>query len=91
MGFFGRFGNSCGAPFSKKDFCDKHIQYENFCPYLKDRPSQPWTYFTTAQTNSHDKIKTKSTRISRTKNNKTINKKTINNKTNNNKTKKHKK
>jgi hypothetical protein len=46
MGFFGRFGNSCGIPFVKKDFCNKHIQYDNYCPYLKDRPSQPWTYFT---------------------------------------------
>jgi hypothetical protein len=43
MGFFGRFGNSCGTAFRKDLFCKKHIQYSNFCPYLKDRPSQPWT------------------------------------------------
>ena len=60
MGFFGRFGNSCGTPFVKKEFCNKHIQYDNFCPYLKDRPSQPWTYFTIARTKTHDKNKTRS-------------------------------
>jgi hypothetical protein len=60
MGFFGRFGNSCGTPFVKKEFCNKHIQYDNFCPYLKDRPSQPWTYFTITRTKTHDKNKTRS-------------------------------
>jgi len=43
MTFFGRFGNSCGIPFLKNEYCDKHIQFDNFRPYLKDRPSQPWT------------------------------------------------
>ena len=46
MGFIGRFGNSCGMPFIKDDFCKKHRQYYKFCPYLKDRPSEPWTEFT---------------------------------------------
>jgi len=73
MGFFGRFGNSCGTPFSKKDFCNKHIQYNNFCPYLKDRPSQPWTYFT---------VTPKDRRNNKTRNNKTRNNKTRNNKQN---------
>jgi hypothetical protein len=45
MSFIGRFGNSCGTPFIKDDFCKKHRQYSNFCTYLKDRPSQPWTEF----------------------------------------------
>jgi hypothetical protein len=45
MKFIGRFGNSCGMPFVASDFCDKHIQYNMFRPYLKDRPSQPWTEF----------------------------------------------
>jgi hypothetical protein len=75
MGFFGRFGNSCGMPFVKKDFCNKHIQYANFCPYLKDRPSQPWTYFTVARSNPHNKTmpiyKTKSKRVNRIRKNKT--------------------
>jgi hypothetical protein len=39
----GRFGNSCGTPFIKDDFIRKHRQYENFGPYLKDRPSEEWT------------------------------------------------
>ena len=43
MSFIGRFGNSCGTPFSATAFCKAHRQYAVFCPYLKDRPSQPWT------------------------------------------------
>ena len=54
MGFIGRFGNSCGISFIKDEFCKKHRQYYKFCPYLKDRPSEPWTEFTS------DNIKTKS-------------------------------
>jgi hypothetical protein len=45
MAFEGRFGNSCGIPFIKDEFCKKHRQYYKFCPYLHDRPSQPWTEF----------------------------------------------
>jgi hypothetical protein len=45
MSFIGRFGNSCGIPFIKDDYCKKNRQYSNFCPYLKDRLSQPWTEF----------------------------------------------
>jgi hypothetical protein len=45
MAFVGRFGNSCGTPFIKDEFCKKHRQYYKFCPYLHDRPSQPWTEF----------------------------------------------
>ena len=39
----GRYGNSCGTPFIKDEYIEKHKQYENFGPYLKDRPSEPWT------------------------------------------------
>lgn len=46
MTFHGRFGNSCGIPFNKEEYCKKHIQFANYGPYLKDRPSQPWTIFT---------------------------------------------
>ena len=46
MGFSARFGNSCGTSFNKDEFCKKHRQYYKFCPYLKDRPGQPWTDFT---------------------------------------------
>jgi hypothetical protein len=45
MSFIGRFGNSCGIPFNKDEFCKQHRQYEKFCPYLHDRPSEPWTEF----------------------------------------------
>jgi hypothetical protein len=45
MSFVARYGNSCGIPFIKDDFCKKHRQYYKFCPYLKDRPTQPWTEF----------------------------------------------
>lgn len=55
MSFLGRFGNSCGTPFMKDEFCKKHRQYEKFCPYLHDRPSEPWTEFTI--TNIKNKFK----------------------------------
>jgi hypothetical protein len=45
MTICGRFGNSCGTPFVTKEFIKKNRQYEMFGPYLKDRPSQPWTDF----------------------------------------------
>ena len=45
MSFIGRSGNSCGIPFLKDEFCKKHRQYNKFCPYLKDRPTEPWTEF----------------------------------------------
>ena len=52
MGFIGRYGNSCGTPFNKDEFCKKHRQYYKFCPYLKDRPSEPWTEFTIDNSNN---------------------------------------
>ena len=45
MGFSARFGSSCGMPFKKDAFCNKHTQWAMFQPYLKDRPEQPWTDF----------------------------------------------
>jgi hypothetical protein len=48
MAFIGRFGNSCGMPFMKDAFFKKHRQWEKFSPYLRDRPSEPWTEFTIA-------------------------------------------
>jgi hypothetical protein len=45
MSFIGRFGNSCGISFNKNKFCKEHKQYLNYCPYLKDRPGQKWTTF----------------------------------------------
>jgi hypothetical protein len=49
MSFEGRFGSSCGIPFVVADYCKKHRQYEKFCPYLKDRPSEPWTVFSSVK------------------------------------------
>ena len=45
IGFAARFGSSCGTAFNKDEFCKKHRQWAMFAPYLKDRPSQPWTDF----------------------------------------------
>jgi hypothetical protein len=67
MSFLARYGNSCGIPFSKDEFCKKHRQFANFCPYLNDRPSQPWTDFTITNIKSKFKL---------TKKNKSSNKKT---------------
>jgi hypothetical protein len=67
MSFIGRFGNSCGMPFNKNDFCDKHIQWNIFRPYLLDRPSQDWTEFSI--TNKYvNKNKAKSKRLLKRKN-----------------------
>jgi hypothetical protein len=38
----GRYGNSCGTPFLKKEYIKNNRQFEMFEPYLFDRPSQPW-------------------------------------------------
>jgi hypothetical protein len=65
MSFIGRFGNSCGIPFMKDEFFKKHRQFENFKPYLLDRPSEPWTEFSSStnksyhgKTKKHGKINT---------------------------------
>lgn len=39
------YGNSCGTPFSKDDFCNEFRQWAYLKPYLHDRPTQPWTIF----------------------------------------------
>lgn len=68
MGFMAKFGSSCDIPFNKDEFCKKHRQYYKFCPYLKDRPVQPWTEFTA----SNQKNKFRLTKKYRNKNNKTM-------------------
>jgi hypothetical protein len=45
MTFMGRWGASCGTPFIKKKFFDKHRQWIQYEPYLHDRPREPWTTF----------------------------------------------
>jgi hypothetical protein len=52
MSFIGRFGNSCGIPFIAEEFFKEHRQYEKFEPYIKDRPTQPWTEFTISSSSS---------------------------------------
>jgi len=46
MGFYMRWGNSCGIPFNAKEYCDLNRQWSHLEPYLRDRPTQPWTFFT---------------------------------------------
>jgi hypothetical protein len=41
----GRWGSSCGIPFNVEKFCNEHRQWINQKPYLRDRPTQPWTDF----------------------------------------------
>jgi hypothetical protein len=72
MSFIGRFGNSCGTAFNKDEFCKKHRQYYKFCPYLHDRPTEPWTEFTI--TNITDKSDKKRFRLTRKSNRNTHNK-----------------
>lgn len=45
LSLWGRWGSSCGMEFNVKSFLEKNPQYEYLRPYLKDRPSQPWTKF----------------------------------------------
>jgi hypothetical protein len=56
MSFIGRFGNSCGIPFLKDEFCKLHRQYEKFCPYLKDRLTQKWSEFTITKNKSNSSL-----------------------------------
>jgi hypothetical protein len=72
MSFIGRFGNSCGTAFYKDEFCKKHRQYSKFCPYLKDRPSEPWTEFIVDNTRNKFKLTKKGNknRNSKTRKNK---------------------
>ena len=70
MGFYGRWGSSCGTPFDVKLFIKQNAQWKRYAPYLHDRPSQPWTYF-----NSLDKIPT--TSLTRSKRYQRDTKKTI--------------
>ena len=71
MTFIGRYGNSCGIPFNAAEFCKLHRQYYKFCPYLKDRPTQPWTEFTITNIKNKFKLTKKGGRfLNKTKKNK---------------------
>jgi hypothetical protein len=65
MSFDIRWGNSCGTPFKATDFFKKHRQYDNFAPYIKDRPTEPWTEFTIDDSYSKSKNKGKKFRLTR--------------------------
>ena len=45
MSLSARWGSSCGIPFNKIKYCNKHIQWKDQEPYLHDRLTQPWTIF----------------------------------------------
>lgn len=45
MSFELRYGNSCGTPFLKNEFCDQNRQWAYLRPYLHNRPQMPWTMF----------------------------------------------
>lgn len=45
MSFSARWGSSCGTPFDKTEFCKRNLIWKDYEPYLRDRPSQPWTDF----------------------------------------------
>jgi hypothetical protein len=68
MTFLARYGNSCGIPFNKTEFFKKHRQYEKFIPYIKDRPTEPWTEFSI--TNMKPKVYFKLTKKNKGKHNK---------------------
>jgi hypothetical protein len=38
-----RWGSSCGRPFDAAKFLAAHPQFDYLKPFLKDRPTQPWT------------------------------------------------
>lgn len=75
MSFVAKFGSSCDVPFNKDEFCKKHRQYEKFCPYLKNRPVQPWTEFSIntkkRQSKKQQKIRKSNKKIRNSKSNKT--------------------
>lgn len=68
MSFIGKFGSSCDVPFDKDEFSKKHRQYEKFFPYLKSRPTYPWTEFSITNIK---KSKFRLTKRNKNKNNKT--------------------
>lgn len=55
MSFAMRWGSSCGTAFDKAAFCDEHRQWKMMEPYLRDRPSQPWTDFSVAKDSDMEK------------------------------------
>ncbi|MBU1909536.1 MAG: hypothetical protein KJ726_05790, partial [Verrucomicrobia bacterium] len=49
LGFWARWGSSSGMPFDARKYLTERIQWDYLDGYLKDRPTQPWTFFTAGQ------------------------------------------
>ena len=45
MGLSAIWGSSCGTAFVAEDFFNRHPQWDDQKPYVKDRLSEPWTFF----------------------------------------------
>jgi hypothetical protein len=45
MSLWARWGHSCGLPFNARAFLTENPQYDWLDSYMKDRPSYPWTQF----------------------------------------------
>jgi hypothetical protein len=87
MSFCLRYGDSCGIPFWKDEFCDEQREWAYLRPYLHDRPQQPWTIFsitntnTNSNTNSNNYTKMSKIKMNKIKNNKNKNIKSFKNTT----------
>lgn len=67
MGFHGRWGSSCGMPFYKDEFVKRNIQWKRYGPWLLDRPSRPWTYFSSYHNKHNSTISKKKSKNKRSK------------------------
>ena len=50
MSFEARWGSACGTPFDAKAYLEKHQQFDWMNGLLFDRPTQPWTTFSSGET-----------------------------------------
>lgn len=72
MSFVARWGNSCGTPFIKEEYCKKNRQWENFLPYLKDRLTQEWSEFSVTKTSKSRPLFSKKNKASNNKTRKNL-------------------
>ena len=63
MMLIARWGNSCGIPFEKTPFFQKHLQWIQQEPFIKDRPYQPWTEFSLLNIKNKNKYIKNKTRL----------------------------
>jgi hypothetical protein len=61
----GRFGNSCGTPFIVDEYINKNRVWAYLKPYLRDRPSQPWTLFSSTEHHKKSQRKKKTRKSNR--------------------------